>query len=339
MNIFLQAILLLGLMIVLIFLSGFFSGSETALTNLNASDVAHMRRKKVRNAEYVYKLKKNMDRTLITILIGNNIVNIVLSSVAAIFANALFAAAGVTIMVFIITFLIIVFGEITPKSNAVNNSKKVATWVSPVIYFLSIALYPLILLFLFISQGIIRIFGGKRKDKQLFVTDDSIKELVRLGEEEGVIKGIEKDIIESVFVFGDAKVHQIMVPISDVFSVTSDMQIKEAKKKIAKRGFTRIPIIDEEEKIIGMVYTKDLLGVREGDVASIMRKPEVISGSRDVTEVFNQMKKKRIHFAVVMDKKGHQIGIVTLEDILEELVGEIYDEFSDRKYGSKPLPA
>ncbi|ODS37076.1 MAG: hypothetical protein A7316_02085 [Candidatus Altiarchaeales archaeon WOR_SM1_86-2] len=317
---------------VLIYLSGWFSGTETALTNLNIAQIAEMRRNNEKNVEYIIKLKKEIDRAIVTILIGNNIVNIVLSALAALIANSLFHALGVSIMIGVITFLILVFGEITPKANAIANSKKISQKNAKAIYYLMQVLNPIITVFMAISTEIIRLTGGKIREEHPLVSDESIKEMATLGEEEGAIKSIERDIIHKVFVFGDRKIREIMVPMSDVFYLKKDHTIRDAKKIIAQRGFTRIPVINKNGEVNGILYSKDLLGKKEAQIKSFMRKPFVVSANSDVTDIFNAMKRKRIHMAVVKDEDGKHIGIVTLEDILEELLGEIHDEYFEVKY-------
>ncbi len=341
MNIFITIAILIILMIVLIYLSGWFSGTETALTHLNVAEIAEMRKKNETNVEYVIKSKRDMDKTLVTILIGNNVVNIILSSVAAVIANELFQAIGVTIMIVVITVLIIIFGEITPKANAIWDTKKVSQNNSKSIYYLRRAMNPLVIFFMSISRGIIRLTGKKLKKTNLLVTDESIKSIATLGEEEGVIKGIEKDIIHKVFVFGDRKIKDVMVPIEKVFYIKKDLTIENASKIIAHRGFTRIPVINKNKNIIGVLYSKDLIGKHQGVIESLIKPPYFVSNSDDITDIFISMKEKRIHIAIVQDNKREPIGIVTLEDILEEIVGEIYDEYFEVKYGktSEHVPA
>lgn len=325
-------VFLIVFMVVLIFLSGWFSGSETALTNLSPAEVAKLRRDRRKNIEFVYKLKRNMDKTLITILIGNNIVNIVLSSVAALIANELFAELGVSIMIGIITFLVIVFGEITPKNSAIFDSTKVALRNARIIYYLSVLLTPFIILFSWISKALIRIVGGKERTKSLFTTDDSIKDLVSLSEEEGVIKPIEKEIIHRVFIFGDRKVKEAMVPMKDVFTMDDDMPVDTVKSAISSHGFTRVPVMGDDGKIIGIIYSKDLIMAEDVEIPSLMRRPFLVKEGDEITEVFDLMKRKRIHLAIVENSRGEHTGIVTLEDLLEEVVGELQDEYYERKF-------
>ena len=319
-------------MIILIYLSGWFSGTETALTNITVSEIADMKRKKEKNFEYIVKSKRDMDRTLVAILIGNNVVNILLSSVAAVIANELFQAIGVTIMVFVITFLIIIFGEITPKSNAIWDTKKVAQNNSKTIYYLTRILSPLISMFMGITKGLIRLTGKKIEKKGLLVTDEKIKSLATLGEEEGLIKDIERDIIHNVFLFGDRKIREIMVPMDNIFSLQENLSVKEASDLVAKRGFTRIPVKGENNKIVGLLYTKDLINKNEGLITPLLRPPFFVNSDDEITDCFKKMREKRIHLAIVKDNTGKCVGIVSLEDILEELVGEIYDEYFEVKY-------
>jgi|GEM_PF-867917 putative hemolysin len=318
--------------VVFIYLSGWFSGTETALTNLTESQIAEMKRKKEKNFVYIIELKKNMDRTLITILIGNNIVNIVLSAVAALIADALFKKIGVTIAIGVITFLIIIFGEITPKSNAIMDSKKVARKNAKIVFYLMRSLGPIISIFLFLSRKIIELTVGTKKEDNLLVSDESIKSLASLGESEGLIKGIERDIIHKVFLFGDSKIKELMVPMSRVFSIEKNYTIQEARAIVTERGYTRIPIMSKGEKVIGVLHSKDLIGKEKGRIKSLMRTPLIVSEKNDVTDVFHTMKEKRVHMAIVKDDSGKHIGIVTLEDTLEQLVGDIYDEHAEVKH-------
>jgi CBS domain containing-hemolysin-like protein len=319
-------------MVILIYLSGWFSGTETALTNINESDIAEMKRNNERNVDFIMKTKRDMDRTLVAILIGNNVVNILLSSVAAVIANELFHTIGVTIMVALITFLIIIFGEITPKSNAIWDTKKVAQNNSKTIYYLTRALSPVITTFMVICSGLISLTGKKITKKGMLVSDESIKSLATLGEAEGVIKGIEREIIHRVFLFGDRKIKDVMVPMKDVYYVESDLSIPKASTLTAEHGFTWVPVLNEEKEVIGVLYSKDLIDLETGSIKPLIKPPYIVSSEDDLTDIFNSMREKRVHLAIVKNTKGVVVGIVTLEDILEELVGEIYDEYFDAKY-------
>jgi len=334
MDMIITLALLAILMVVLVYLSGWFSGSETALTNLTVAQIAGMKQGKDGNPKTVDRilfLKKNMDRALVAILIGNNIVNILLSATAALVANSLFQTLGVTVAVGVITFLLIIFGEITPKSHAIADSQGIARKRANTLYHLVRALGPIISLFIALSRGIIRMVGGKERDVELVVSDDGIKNLATLGELEGVIKPIERDIIHKVFKFGDCKISDVMVPIKDVFRIEKDIPMNEARKTVLAKGFTRVPFI-KQKRVLGIVYTKNLLEEGNTKISGIMKKPMIVGEERDITDVFHRMKRSRVHMAVVKNSRGEHVGIVTLEDILEELVGEIEDEFHERKF-------
>jgi putative hemolysin len=320
-------------------MSGWFAATETALTNISPTEIAQMRTTKQKNVDFVVKTKRNLDRTLVTILILNNIVNIVLSSVAAVMANELFQAIGVTIMVALITFLIIIFGEIIPKSNAIWNTKKVVLSNSKPIHYMTRGLNPMITLFTGISRGILKMAGKNVNKTHMLLTDESIKSLATLGEEEGLIKKVEKDIIHNVFIFGDKQIKDIMVPQDKIFFLKDDLSVQIAGDLVAKGGFTRIPVRGEDNKVVGVLYSKDLIEKNEGFIKPLLKPPFFINSEDDITVCFKKMREKRVHMAIVKNDQETCIGIVTLEDILEELVGEIYDEYFEVKYGRTSAPA
>jgi CBS domain containing-hemolysin-like protein len=320
-------VIMIAVMLVLLLLAGWFAGSETALTNLSSSRLARLRKEGNRNANYLVKVKKEMDRNLVTILVLNNIVNIVLSSIAALFADALFDAIGVTLMVGLITFLIIVFGEIVPKSNAMLDTERVSLGHARILYFLTRAFTPLVIFLVWTSNVMIRLRGRKPRQKGVLVSDQEIKDLVCLGEEEGVIKSVEREIIHQVFNFGDRKVKDAMVPMKDVFHVDKDLPITEIKEVISSKGYTRVPFMGADGSVKGLLYSKDLLGRSRGSISDHTREVMTIDEDLDLTKAFGEMKKRRIHLAVVTDPKGKHTGIITLEDMIEEIVGDIYDEY------------
>jgi putative hemolysin len=319
------------LMLALLSMAAWFAGSETAITTISGSQIARVVGQKRKGSGYLLKVKRNMDRSLVTILVANNIVNILLSSIAALFADTLFDAMGVSLMVGLITFLIITFGEIVPKSSSIDDSMKVSLRRARWIHYLTIMFTPIDVFLVWISNGVKRI-RGRRPKKKVLISDQAVKDMVRLGEEEGVFKPIERDIIDKVFVFGDRYVRDIMLPMRDVFHVDRDMSVEEARELFHSRGYTRVPFIDKRGRLKGLVYSKDLLSGDDERLSSKIRKPILIGEDTEITKAFDMMKEKRVHLAVVVDKKGKPQGIVTLEDVLEEIVGEIYDEYFPVKY-------
>jgi CBS domain containing-hemolysin-like protein len=268
----------------------------------------------------------------VSILTANNVVNIVLSSIAAVVANELFQAIGVSIMIALVTVLIIIFGEIIPKSNAIWETKKVAQNNSKTLYYLTRVFNPLNTFFMGISRGILGLLGKKVRKENMIITDESIKNIASLGEEEGIIKKIERDIIHNVFIFGDRKIQDIMVHMNNVFTLNENLSVQKASTLVAKNGFTRIPVQNKDKKIVGVLYTKDLVDKNEGLIEPLLKPIFIVNTEDDITDCFKKMREKRIHLAIVKSKSGEFVGIVTLEDILEELVGEIYDEYFDVKY-------
>jgi putative hemolysin len=329
MNELVQLAIILPFMLILLYLSSWFSSTETAITKLSSSQIAVMKRNKEKNVDYIISVRRKMDHAVASLLVGNNTVNILLASITTLIANMLFHKLGVSIALGILTLLIVMFGEITPKSAAIMNTKKTVQKRAMVLYYFVMAMRPVTILLLWISRRIIRALGGNIKSQNLLVSEDSIKSLATLGESEGVITSMERDLIHGVFTFGDRKVRDILVPMSSVFTLKADMPLADVRRSVAEQQYTRVPVRDATDRVIGIIYSKDLIGKKGDSVASLMREPYIVLDSLEATKVFKAMKSKRIHLGVVQDDKGRHVGIVTLEDILEELVGEIYDEHDD----------
>ena len=333
----LNIILYICSLVILVYLSGRFSGAETALTSLSEIDLVQMRYKKSKNVAYVEKLMKDMDRTIITILIGNNLVNILASSLSTLLFYELLGNLGVSISVGVLTLILLVFGEITPKGYALKKNRKMSSANAKWIYFLSKALNPFISLLKAISRGLIKLRGGSITKEDFHIEEISIKHLAVKGAKTGEIKNIEKDIIDSVFKFGDLKVKDAMIPAAEVKYLERKMSVIEAKKQMVYRGYTRIPVVNSQKMtIVGVVNTKDLLNRMEGRIKKFMRPPFIVSPEEDITTLFEKMRGSRVHLAMVSDENRKFRGIITLEDILEELVGEIYDEFDEDENGTPP---
>ncbi len=313
----------------LIYLSGRFSGAETALTALSKVDLAQMRLDREKHLDIIIKLKSDMDATIITILIGNNLVNITASAIATKLAYDTLGNLGISIAIGLLTILILIFAEITPKGFAIKNRKHFSIKNARFIYYLSKIFYPLIVTLSEISNGIIRLLGGETKDEKLHITESDVRDLASLLEEEGQIKEIEKKIVHNVFWFGDVKVKAVKIPKEESFVLDSEITVDEGVEFIKEHGLTRIPVAKHETELIrGILYSKDLLGEEIGNMGDYAREvPMVVKNQDDITEVFQRMRKNRIHMAIVEDDDDKFDGLITLEDIVEELLGEIYDEF------------
>jgi len=318
-------------LIILLFLSAFFSSSETALVSMSRLRVRHLVNQKKPGAEALKKLKDDPKRLLITILIGNNLVNVSASALATLVAMDIFESNAVSYAIGIMTFLILVFGEITPKTFATYHNRRFSLLVARPIYLLSIVLYPLVVIFDSVALFFMGIFGWERKKKPI-VTEAEIKSIVELGEDIGAIKKIEEALIKNVFKFDDVEVEDIMTPENKIFSLDAEKKLRDVIPLILKKHHTRIPIYRESpENIMGVINTNDILRCyanRKTNVPlrKIMRRVFYILDKGKLDVLLKQFLSKKMHMAVVVDENCKLKGIVTLEDVLEELVGEITDE-------------
>ncbi len=331
------------ILVVLLFISGFFSGSETALISVNKIRIRKLAEEGDKRAKRVNKLLERPNRLLATILVGNNLVNIFAAAIATSVAMGFFGNAGIGIATGILTLILLIFGEITPKGFATRNSLRMSLVVSGPIEILVKILYPLVKVITFITNKIIRFLGGEAKTIAPFVTEEEIKMLMDVGEKEGVIEKDEREMIKGIFEFGDKEVKEIMVPRIDVKSFDKNVTIKDALDEILKTGYSRTPVFDGSiDNIIGILYTKDLLGyVKEGKldmkIGDIIRPTYYVPETKELGDLLKDMQKKKIHMAIVVDEYGGTEGIVTMEDMLEEIVGEILDEYDVEEEGIRIL--
>ncbi|BDU50190.1 hemolysin family protein [Haliovirga abyssi] len=325
---------------VLIILSGFFSASETALTAFKRINLKDVGKKNAKVAKLLKNWLRKPNEMLTTILLGNNIVNILASSIATVFALKVIGdkvneTDAIFIVTSVLTIVILIFGEITPKIIAKNYSEKVSKVVISPIYYLSILFYPLVLVLTFISKIISKIFGINLSTNNLLITEEDIKSMVSVGEEEGVIEEEEKEMIHSIFGFGDRTAREVMVPRVSVFAIESNKLLSEVWDKIISMGLSRIPVYEGRiDNIIGVLYLKDILNVIKSKnidlpVKNYIREAYFIPESKQIIELLQEFKRRRIHMSIVLDEYGGTLGIVTIEDVLEEIVGEINDEYDE----------
>jgi CBS domain containing-hemolysin-like protein len=320
---------------ILLGLSAFFSSSETALVSLSRLRVRHLVEKGGRLAKILKKLKEDPQRMLNTILIGNNLVNIAAAAMATSIALDIFESHAVGIATGVMTFLILIFGEITPKSLATQFSEPYAKFVALPIWYLSIIFYPFIKVFDWFFAFLMKIFGGKVKEPT--VSEDYLKSIVTISEEEGSIKEIEKEMINKIFEFDDINASEIMTPRTDMFLLSSALKLGDALKIILKKPHSRIPVYEKtKDNIVGIVYLRDIVKhyVKNKKanltLSKIMKKPFFVPETKKIDSLLKQFQKKKEHMAIVVDEHGIITGLVTIEDILEEIVGEIMDETDKR---------
>ncbi len=324
------------LLVILLIMSGFFSMSETALMALSKIRIRHMVDEGVRGAKLVEKLSEDPSRLLGAILIGNNIVNIGASALATSIAVKAIGESGVGLVTIIMTVLVLIFGEITPKSIAKQNSEKVALKVSKPINIIVKLFRPFIAIFTAISGLFIKILGGDPKATEPFITEEELKTMVGVSEEEGVLEDVEKEMIFNVFEFADSQVKDVMVQRVDIVAVDINATYDEVIEVIKTEQFSRIPVYNQNiDDVIGILNVKDLIMATQCKenfkVSDYMREPYYTFEFKKIVELFKEMQKTRNHMAVVLDEYGGNVGIVTIEDLIEEVVGEIEDEYDDEK--------
>lgn len=288
----------------------------------------------VKGAKLVAKLTEDPNRLLGAILIGNNIVNIGASAIATSVAIKAFGEGGVGIVTVVMTILVLIFGEITPKSIAKQRSEQVSLKVSKPISVLVRVFKPLVLIFTAVSSMFIRILGFDPKASEPFITEEELRTMVGVSEEEGVLEGVEREMIFNVFDFVDAQVKDVMVQRVDVIAIDVNSNYEEIIEVIKKEQFSRIPVYDQIiDDIVGVLYVKDLIMAGESKenfkVIDYIREPFYTFEFKKIKELFNEMKKTRNHLAVVLDEYGGTVGIVTIEDLIEEVFGDIEDEYDD----------
>ena len=314
----------------LLILSGFFSGSEVALVSLSKIKARHMAEQKLLGASYIKRLKDDPNRMLSTILIGNNIVNVAASAIMTSISIELFDSFAIGIATGIMTLLILIFGEITPKSIAAQNNQMVSQLVAPVIWHLSIVLAPVLNLLDAFLNRFIKLFGIKSKEKT--ITEEEIRNIVTVAEKEGSIKAIEKTLIQRVFEFDEMDVDEIITPRQDMVVVSSKSKVSDALKLMIKTSYSRLPVYDKHrDNIVGSIFIKDAIKAVQDKkskvrVSKFASKPMFVPESKKVSSLLRQFQRRSEQMAIVVDEHGSITGLVTLEDVLEEIVGEIMDE-------------
>ena len=320
----------IAVLITLIGLSGFFSGLEVALVSVRLSKIEQMVKDKIKGATSLHKLKSNPSRMMASVNLGNNLVNVASTALATDVALKLFGNEGLAIAIGIMTFLILVFGEITPKTYCNANSTKIAVKYSKILLGFSYAFFPVVWFFEQITKGIIKLTGSS--DVPPGLTEDEIKEVVEQGLKDKAIEKQESELVHGALNFDDIVIRSVMTPRPKMFMLKSKMILFEALPEINKNGFSRIPVYsDNADKIVGIVHVRDVLKRLEDEdkmitLEQVMRKPIFVSQEKRVSDLLKEMQGRRTHMAIVLDEFGGVEGCVTLEDLLEEIVGEIIDE-------------
>ena len=324
-------------LLILLALSAFFSSSETALTTVNKIRMRTLAEAGNTKAKKVLKVTENSPKMLSAILIGNNIVNLSASSLTTSLAIKLFGSVGAGVATGILTFLILIFGEVSPKTLATIKADKISLSIAGFISVLMVVLTPVIFIINKLSLGVIFLFGIRQSDAKRVMTEEELRTIVDVGQEDGIIEDEERDMIHNVFDFGDAEAKEVMVPRIDMTFVHVDSTYDDLISIFREDKFTRLPVYDEStDNVIGIVNMKDLLLLKDEDkehfsIRNIMREPYFTYEHKNTANLFLEMRESSISLAIVLDEYGVTAGLITLEDLLEEIVGEIHDEYDDEE--------
>jgi len=313
--------------IVLIVLYALFSGLEIAIVGTRRSKIMRLYRKKIRGSSSLYKLKSNPSRMTASVNLGNTLVNVASSVLAADVAIKLLGNQGVGIAIGVMTFVILVFGEILPKTYSNIQSEKVALWFSDFLLAFTYVMYPFVLFLEWITKMFLRVIGGYYYPKP--ITEEDIKEVVDLGLSEKALEREEHELVHRALEFDDKPIIDVMTKKNNIFSLDGDSKLSDVFVKIKEKGFSRIPIFSKDsKKIDGILHIWDIAKLPEKDhkkirIGDIARKPLFVYSNEKISDLLVELKKNASHMAVILDTNENLQGIITIEDLLEEIVGDI----------------
>ncbi len=321
---------------ILVVLAAFLASSETALMRVSRIRVRYLAEKKVKKADRLEKLIEDPDKFLPPLLLMVLVVQLTAASIATWLTTEITGSPGIGVAVgtAVITAFMFVFGELVPKAAASHNSEKVALQVTGPVSFISKVLRPLALLFEKVAKGVFWLLRRQDIGRDVIVSDEGeIKAMVTVAEEHDIIEEEEKEMIHSVFEFSDTLVREVMVPRPDMVTLPDTATVRDALLLTIDHGYSRIPVFNGDlDNIVGVLYAKDLMrhleaGKLERRVADLVRQTYFIPETKVLSDLLRDLQKRKVHMAIVIDEYGTVAGLVTIEDLLEEIVGEIFDEF------------
>lgn len=322
-------------LVILIGLSAFFSSAETALTTVNKIRIQVLAEEGNKRAVTLLKVIDDPGKMLSTLLVGNNIVNNSVTSIATALTIKLFYEGAIGFSTLLITLIILIFGEITPKTIATIYSEKLSLAYAAIIYRIMLVLNPVVFFVTKLSNAVLHLLRIDPYAKMNTMTESELRTIVNVSHEEGVIESEERQMIHNVFDFGDSQAKDVMVPRIDVTFVNVDSTYSELIELFREDKFTRLPVYeDTTDHIIGIINMKDLLlldSLENFSIRNILRKAYFTFEYKKTSELLMEMRKDSINFAIVLDEYGSMAGLITLEDLLEEIVGEIRDEYDDQE--------
>lgn len=318
------------IIIILVLISGFFSSTETAFSSVNKIRLRNYLKNGNKKAKKALNIIENYDNALSAILIGNNIVNIASASISTVLFTKFFGDAGIAISTIIITILVLIFGEIIPKSIAKEHPESFTLATSSILSVIMVVLYPFIKVFVGLKNIFVKIFINK-SDSQPSVTEQELKFIIQEIKEEGVLEEQEGELVQSALDFDEITVGEIFTPRVDIIAIDYDLSTENILSLFIKEKYSRIPVYKNTiDNIIGVLHERDFftkyIKEKTVDIKSILQKTIYLPQQKKISEALKELQKQKLHMAVISDHYGGTLGIVTLEDILEELVGEIWDE-------------
>ncbi len=320
------------LLLFLLLMSFFFSSSETAIIGLSKIRLRHMLQQGVKRAKHVQRLVAKLDKVIAAILIGNNLVNIAISSiVTGIFVQLYGYRWGIVVSTFVTTLVLLIFCEVTPKILAAKHAEKVSLLSAPLMEIVLIIFRPFIGFFTALSHFILKIFSSEGAKRSPVVTVEELKTMIELGQEEGVLSEDERRMLHRIFEFGETKLTDVMVPKEKIIAVSIDTNSDDLLNIFVEEGHARLPVFSgNKDNIVGIIYARDLLYVlREKGLfllPDLLHKACFVPGSLRVSEMLRRFQLENIQIAIITDKNKSALGLVTLEDLLEEIVGEIEEK-------------
>jgi len=326
----------LVLILVLLILSALYSMSETAMMSLSRGGARRLVEQGVPGGADIERMAREPNKILGTVLVGNNLTNIAASAIATALLIAALGAAGITAATIIMTVVVLLVAEITPKTYAAHHPDRVAIALHRFLSVSSALFTPVVNVLSWLGVGAIRALGGQADGRRL-LTEEEIRNLVDVGQEEGLLEQEEREMIQGIFELSDTAVHEVMVPRMDMHTIAAETTLADAWETVIQVGHSRIPVWEGSiDNIIGVLYARDILAYArerplDTPVASLLRPAYYVPESKKIDELLADLRRERTHIAVVLDEFGGTAGMVTIEDLLEEIVGEIRDEYDEEE--------
>jgi CBS domain containing-hemolysin-like protein len=326
----------LVIIVVCLILIALLSSSEVAFIAANRIKMKHLQEKGNKKAETVLEIREEHDRLFSAVILSGNLFTVLATSVGTALALKLFGAdAGIIVATVIMTLLTVVFGELAPKTFAVSHAERIALAMAQPIKLYIRIIAPLVFIFNKLSNYVIKLTGGEVKPAPQLLTEEEMKAMISIGEEEGTLEKEEKKMLHNVFEFGDKSVSEAMLPRTEIISIPEDAVVADVLDLVSEKGYSRYPVIRETvDNITGMLYVKDILRTMAKEEVSpqtsikrFVRDTYYVPESKMVTALLDDMQKNKFQIAIIIDEYGGTAGLITLEDMIEEIVGEFQDEF------------